>query len=845
MTWRSLCPWAAAFAWSASLAALAAPPRVLVDGCQLEQIAGEPELVTPIGCAFDPQGRLLVVESHTHQRPEDYDGPAGDRIRMLSDSDGDGELDHWSTFAEGFQQAMNVAVAENGDVYVVTRRDVHLLRDADNDGVADSNDVIVRLETEAEYPHNGLAGIAIDGDGFYLGLGENFGFPYELTCVGGSRHKGDGGVGRIYRCGRQGEGIYKIASGFWNPFSICLTPEGRLFTVDNDPDASPPCRLLHVMWCGDYGHRWEYGRAGVHPLQAWDGELPGTLPMVCGTGEAPTAVVAHRGWLWVTSWGDHRIERYRLAPRGSSFGAEREVVVQGDAEFRPTGMAVAPDGSLCFADWVDRSYPVHGKGRLWRLILPAGANCDPPRKADNEPLLTIQQIVDRDAPANPKNLTLAESPDPFLRTEAVTYFARHVVRLDRPFELPQNWVDFSSHYKLTALQAARTFGSIDEVAVDADSPLLEAALHDADADVRLYAVRWIADERLTELRDNVAALLDGPIPNERYFLAVLGAIDWLDGDGTPRHSGIGDGLLARELRNKRRSPELHALALRLIAPDHKWLTLDRLREYLASPSAVLQAEAVRTLALQSNPERFDLLTEIAADADRAADLRAVAVTGLAGDAAGRTELLSQLAGDDVAVVANEARRVRRLAGLDPAPGEEKPAADDLAAWETLLAEGCDAASGRRLFFTPAGPHCAACHQHSGRGGRMGPDLTRIGAQQARERIIASILQPSREIAPRYEPWVLVTDDGLAHLGLRLPQGGDDGQESYADASGKTFTLASETIDERSPSDQSIMPAGLEQLMTIDDLRDLVAFLMSPAAPEAANHASPSPRPAGD
>ena len=46
-------------------------------------------------------------------------------------------------------------------------------------------------------------------------------------------------------------------------------------------------------------------------------------------------------------------------------------------------------------------------------------------------------------------------------------------------------------------------------------------------------------------RDNVAALLDGPIPNERYFLAVLGAIDWLDGDGTPRHSGIGDGLLAR------------------------------------------------------------------------------------------------------------------------------------------------------------------------------------------------------------------------------------------------------------------------------------------------------------
>src|SRR5438105_4655576 len=74
----------------------AAEPRVVDARYKLEQIAREPQIVTPIGMAFDRKGRLLVVESHTHQRPKDYVGPVGDRIRMIADSDGDGRLDKWT-----------------------------------------------------------------------------------------------------------------------------------------------------------------------------------------------------------------------------------------------------------------------------------------------------------------------------------------------------------------------------------------------------------------------------------------------------------------------------------------------------------------------------------------------------------------------------------------------------------------------------------------------------------------------------------------------------------------------------------------------------------------------------
>ena len=368
---------------------------------------------------FNRAGRLLVIESHTHQSPEKYSGPKHDRIRMLSDSDGDGKLDRWSTFAEGFRHSMNLLARKDGAVYLVTRGSLLLLRDTDDDGVADKQDVLLRLETEDDYPHNALGGIDETPEGFLvIGLGENHGLPFRLAGADGKTISATGGLDGFFRCTAEGKNIEHIARGVWNPFSLCVVPDGRIFAVDNDPDASPPCRLLHVVQGGDYGYLYQYGRAGTHPLQSWNGELPGTLPMVCGTGEAPTAIVDHAGSLWVTSWGDYRVERYRLVPRGVSYAATREVVVQGDADFRPTGMAVSPDGSLYFGDWVLRDYPVHGRGRIWRLKLPAddvGAAFPPPSQADMY------------SSGDPEfAMGYADSSDPFGRANAAWYIStRH------------------------------------------------------------------------------------------------------------------------------------------------------------------------------------------------------------------------------------------------------------------------------------------------------------------------------------------------------------------------------------------------------------------------------------
>jgi putative membrane-bound dehydrogenase-like protein len=784
----------------------AAPPRVTNGKYKLELIASEPEIVTPVGMTFDSKGRLLVIESHTHERQDGYDGPAGDRIRMLADSDGDGRLDRWGTFAEGFRHAMNVLGRKDGAVYLVERGRVLLLKDTDDDGRADAQEELLRLETEDDYPHNALGGIDQTPDGsLIIGLGENHGLPFRLIGSDEKEFAATGGLDGFFRCSADGSNLEHVARGVWNPFSLCVLEDGRIFAVDNDPDSSPPCRLLHVVEGGDYGYLYQYGRAGTHPLQAWDGELPGTLPMVCGTGEAPTAIVAHAGSLWVTSWGDHRIERYRLVPRGGSYGATREVVVQGDADFRPTGMAVAPDGSIYFGDWVLRDYAVHGNGRLWRLTLPPGDEGDgfPPFPAHERRDHSTLEISMR-------------SGDPFKHSAAVWTLSSQV---DHLAEHPA-WQSADSRVRLDWLEAMRLMNE------QVSNSILQEALEDDDTNVRLFAVRWISDARILSLRDDVAKLLDGPQPNSRYYLAVLAAVDWLDHEPSMRGTQIADELLVRELKNADRSPEAHALALRLLSPNSKFLSGERIQDYLKSEHPPMRLEAVRSLAQQTNPARLKVLAEIASDRSQSEEIRAEAVAGLAAAAEENRELLETLADCNLLELKREAQRVLRLAKLRPAADEPKPQADDLAAWNKILGESGDATAGRRLFFSPIGPRCGVCHQHEGRGGRIGPDLTHIGRSNNREQIIASIMQPSREVAPHYQPWELVTDDGKTHTGLRQPKAGDNGMEDYVDSAGNEFTLPSNTIEQRNASEKSIMPDGLQAGMSIADLRDLIAFLTS-------------------
>ncbi len=430
-------------------------PRLIV-----ELVAREPEIVTPTGVAVDEKGRIFAIENHTHHRPADYKGPAGDRIRVYDDFGPDGRSRRVKTFADGFKNGMGLGFGPGGKLFFATRSEIMTLADTDGDDAADDQKTVVRLDTAGDYPHNGLSGFAFDAlDNVYFGFGENLGAPYKLIASDGTTLTGGGEGGNIYRCRPDGSKLVRIATGFWNPFHLTFDAFGRLFAVDNDPDSRPPCRLLHIIPGGDYGYRFRNGRKGLHPFTSWNGELPGTLPMVAGTGEAPSGIVAYesdglpdeyRGDLIVTSWGDHIIQRFKLRERGASFTSQAETLVRGGDNFYPVGITIAPDGSLVVSDWADKSYPLHGKGRIWRIRMK-----EPPMDDGLRPA-TVAKIGERT-----RLIDLLEHPKLEIRHAAARALATppHSKQLMRTLGDLERLPNLSSRARIQILNAATRSGS--------------------------------------------------------------------------------------------------------------------------------------------------------------------------------------------------------------------------------------------------------------------------------------------------------------------------------------------------------------------------------------------------
>ena len=87
-----------------------------------------------------------------------------------------GRADRITTFFEGTSSTMDVEVYRDGSVYVATRNEIFRLRDSKGTGVGDERTEIAHLETDGNYPHNGLSGISFDFHGdLYFGIGDNLG----------------------------------------------------------------------------------------------------------------------------------------------------------------------------------------------------------------------------------------------------------------------------------------------------------------------------------------------------------------------------------------------------------------------------------------------------------------------------------------------------------------------------------------------------------------------------------------------------------------------------------------------------------------------------------------------
>ena len=366
-----------ALGWIFSIGSLSAAERepqikTLQPGVRLTLVAEHPELATPTGVDVDEQGRVWAVATHTHFRPDDYVGPEHDEILIFSNLNKEGRAQKRQVFYNATDATMDLELGPDGWVYLAERDRILRIKDTNGDGKADVEQNIAVLKSEADYPHNGLEGLAWDTKGdLVFALGENFAKEWTLSGTDGTSITGTS-EGGIFRCTADGKQLSRIARGFWNPFGICVRSDGEIFAAENDPGERPPCRLLHIIEGGDYGYDRSYGSEAHHPFVSWNGELRGTLPMVHPSGEAPCGILPLGRGLLVPSWSDHLIDFFPLTAQGASFTSKPIPLVKGGRYFRPSCIAEdpnAPQGKRVYylCDWVDGRYQAHGYGRLWKL----------------------------------------------------------------------------------------------------------------------------------------------------------------------------------------------------------------------------------------------------------------------------------------------------------------------------------------------------------------------------------------------------------------------------------------------------------------------------------------------
>jgi len=132
----------------------------------------------------------------------------------------------------------------------------------------------------------------------------------------------------------------------------------------------------------------------------------------------------------------------------------------------------------------------------------------------------------------------------------------------------------------------------------------------------------------------------------------------------------------------------------------------------------------------------------------------------------------------------------------------------------------NARAGEELFFGAA--TCSQCHMVNGRGGRVGPDLSRVGAARTPAAIAENIRTPSKDLLTGYETVSAVGRDGTRIVGVRRNE--DTFTVQVMDLGEKLHLLSKDDLKEITYPQRSLMPDFPEEKLSASRLQDLVAYL---------------------
>lgn len=616
--------------------------------------------------------------------------------------------------------------------------------------------------------------------------------------------------------------------GYRNQYDIALNRHGDVFAYDADMEWDfglpwyRPTRICFAASGSDYGWRSGSGK--------WPTYYEDTLPPVVDIGPgSPTGLLSGTGAAFPTQYQDAiyafdwtygTVYAIHMVPDGAGYRGKAEPFVYG-SPLPLTDAVIGLDGAMYFA--------VGGRGTatsLYRVSYEGDASTEPPTRIDAACQEARKQRRALEAFHGNQDPHAIATAWPFLSSP--DRFLRHAARVAIESQPVAEWSsrvsnETDSQARITASVALARMGQ-PEHRPELISGLLGIDVSSLSASqtlgmLRAYALTFIeAGQPSEDERVAVIEQLSDQLPHENADVntELIRVLTYLRDP-----SVIGKTLSLIENRADPELPPWSELAQR---NDRYGSAINRMLNSHPPTRELSYAFMLRNVrkgwTLEQRRTYFTFMNEAAKR------------SGGASYAGYLTRIR-----DEALATCNDAERIalNDLTGEDFDPKPDFPISEPVGPgkkWtlEQVLAAGKgkkNFENGRSLYFSAK---CAACHRLQGLGGAIGPDLTSVRNKFDDRYLAEAIVEPSKNISDQYGSSRVLTADGDVLTGLVVEQDNGDLLVYPVDENAKSIRVAADDIEQIDASKLSQMPAGLLDRLNAEEVRDLMAYIMSGGDP---------------
>ena len=835
----------------------------LPDGFVAELLysPGENEQGSWVAMTFDDKGRMITSDQYgflyrLELPPIGSDSTVKPKVEKL-------QIGNVADSLVGMGYAQGLLYAFNS-LYVVVNNDPNenfglptgLYRIQDLDGNDQFETVTQLKELKGEQGEHGPHSLKLtpDGKGIYLIAGNHVDVPemnhYRLPRVWqednlfplikdprGHANDRKAPGGWLARIDPEGKDWELISAGYRNTFDFDYNEVGDIFGYDSDMEwdfGMPwyrPTRIAHLTSGSEYG--WRTGNS------KWSPNYPDNLPATLNIGQgSPTNVMfgakanfpsKYKKALYAFDWSFGIIYAIHLTPKGATYEASAEEFISG-APLPLTDGTIGPDGALYFATGGRRLesdlYRVYYKGEL-DTHTPL-KEADLPQEAKLRRELEQFHAKGASAAGLEKAWSNLNHPDRFVQYAARVAVEHQPVATWKAKALAET----NPISKIQAILALAHQGT------DADAAGMLVSLMQVD-----YAALSATDKQniLRTIEVILARYDKGATPSKAQLVTYL-----------DRHYPADDNLLNRSLS---------ILLVHLDAPSAVGKTLALLKDAKDDPNYQKTFTASSDLIFRNPQYGLDIANMLANVPPAQATFYATVLGGAdkGWTAAQREEyfgwiknaLTAYKGGRSYVGFLDRARKMA-LASVDKADFEKY---DELSGGKLLTESGNDIVNsgvqpegpGRRWTVEEAEPLianlvgrdlvkgkamyaaslCQSCHTMQGAGGAIGPDLSQLGTRFSAKDILVATLDPNATISDQYHSSVLELKAGGSLVGKITDEDAQNyylSQNPFAPADIKK--VPKNTVSLKKNSDISIMMPGLVNRLNEEELKDLMAYLIS-------------------